>query len=252
LAHFLDPYTGTPLSSVEVLTDGETQIALWGGGPGPDYDPLEVTFVPSREGSIHPKDGHDVGNNTRIFWIKGKLAGDQLHALNDGNDYAQPVSIVKVEKFYRSIPPAQLQNHTKSECWAAALAAWVQVVPGRPRLSKQALIDKYSDLEDDGLSEITLTTDIVRDFSMGWWASKSANFNDLRISQLRSRLQQSGHLYFIYKSGVQSSHSLCVYGVGCPDGKEPKISSMDPWYGRAYHRTQYEFYRRPLFIAWPY
>jgi len=260
MAHFFDPYTGTTLSSIEVIAEGQAQIALWGGGPAPEYDDLDVTFDPARPGSITPPDGLNIGGHNRIFWINGPAAGGSLRALTaDGNDYAQRVSVRKVAGYYRTVPPAVLQDHAKSECWAAALWAWLQVTPGRPKMSKQELLDKYSDMEDDGLSEQTLTTQIVRDFGMGWWASrtKSVGYIDLLPSHLIGRLQRS-HLYFIYKSGVQSSHALCVYGVGsryqsgdiAKGNKEPTISSMDPWYGRAYHRPFKQFYGRPLFIAW--
>ena len=260
MAHFFHPYSGTPLSSIEVISDGQAQIALYGGGPPPDYDDLEVTFVPPRTGSVYPPQGLDVGNNTRLFWINGPSAGEKLHALADGNDYAQTLNVVKVTGHYRAVPAPILQNKAKSECWAAALSAWLQVTPGRPKLSKQQLIDKYADLEDDGLSEPALTGNVVRDFGMGWWAKKSAGYGDLLPSSLIGKLLGHGHLYLIYKSGFQSSHALCVYGVGsryqneevAKSNKEPTISSMDPWYGRPYHRPFHWFYQRPLFIGWPY
>ena len=262
MAHFFHPYTGTPLSSLEVIAEGQAKIALSGGGPAPDYYDLDVTFDPARPGSITPTDGLDVGGNNRIFWINGPAAGASLRALTaEGNDYAQRVSITKVAGYYRGVPLGVRQDHNKSECWAAALSAWLQVTPGRPKFSKKELVDKYADLEDDGLSEQALTTQIVQNFGMGWWASrtKSAGYVDLLPSHLIGRLKRS-HLYLIYKSGVQSSHALCVYGVGsryqaegiAKGNKEPAISSMDPWYGMAYHRPFSQFYGRPLFIAWAY
>ena len=262
MAHFFDPYTGSPLGAVDVVTDGQTRIALWGGGPPPDFNDLNITFVPSLSGAISQP--LDLGGNRRMFWINSR-AGTTLHALDQNdNDYAQPLTITRVGPYHRNAPPSVAQNRDLNECWAAALASWLMAsgkanLVSVPRGSslKRALVDKYSDLEDDGISEEALTGQVVKDFGMGWWGNRTAQYKDLRPSGLIGRLKHS-YLFFIYKSGFQSSHSLCVYGIGCASRtqgfsnphREPMIVAMDPWYGLPYARPCSEFYGKPLFIGW--
>ena len=213
MAHFFHPYTGTPLSSLEVIAEGQAKIALSGGGPAPDYYDLDVTFDPARPGSITPTDGLDVGGNNRIFWINGPAAGASLRALTaEGNDYAQRVSITKVAGYYRGVPLGVRQDHNKSECWAAALSAWLQVTPGRPKFSKKELVDKYADLEDDGLSEQALTTQIVQNFGMGWWASrtKSAGYVDLLPSSPNRETKAQPSISYLQVRGAKLPRPVCL------------------------------------------
>lgn len=263
MAHFFEPYTGVPVSSVEVMTDGQLRLVLWGGGPAPDYNDLDITFLPPLAGSVQPKDALDVGGHNRLFWLNGKAVGNKLHALNDGDDYAQTVDVQRVNPVYRGLPPPVPQNQGKSECWACALASWIlatgrlgmfpEYKPGI-RLATQ-LIDKYSDLEDDGISEWAIRDRVAVDFNMRFWQTRSATFDHLKPGHWTKILRERGYLYFVYKSGYQSSHALCVYGIGCRHANphhEPMISAMDPWFGgMPHHRPFNQFYGGPMIIAYP-
>ena len=126
-----------------------------------------------------------------------------------------------------SVPQTVQQNRDKNHCWAAALFSWM-LATGRkgnsstPIKTYKDLVNQYSDLEDGGISEKALKGAVSDDFNMG----KSLGTWDLSETGIENILRQKGYMLLVYKSGMQSSHTLVVYGVG-----NGKIKYMDPWYG---------------------
>jgi hypothetical protein len=150
--------------------------------------------------------------------------------------------------YSKPVPPIVAQDRNKSECWAAALASWLQVTPGRPKLNKQKLIDKYSDLEDDGVSEDTIAQTIVPDFNMQF-ARQRAGL--LAPEWLEFKLRNNGYVVLVYKSGQQSSHTINVYGIE-QDGAGWYVRCMDPWYGSQWTRRLSEFNNIPKLAMYPW
>lgn len=125
-------------------------------------------------------------------------------------------------------PTKVAQDQSLNHCWGAALYSWMLATGRKGSFSKPVtnyrdVIGKYSDLEDDGVSEQKLTGDVKKDFDM----SSSGGTWDLSAVGIENILRYAGYLLLVYKSGYQSSHTLVVYAVG--DGK---FKCMDPWYGQ--------------------
>jgi hypothetical protein len=119
------------------------------------------------------------------------------------------------------------------------------MAPGRPHKTLIELIDQYSDLDDDGISEQQFINTVIDDFNMRFRRTK--DLLDMAFYNERLKL---GHILLLYKSGVQSAHTLVVYGVGL-SGKTPMMSYMDPWYGSYKYSTLQWFDDRPKLAAWP-
>ena len=128
-----------------------------------------------------------------------------------------------------TVPLAVQQDKTKSHCWAAALYSWM-LATGRkaptdmPINGYKDLVGLYSDKDDDGISEKQLTIAVAVDFNMSF----ARTTGDFEESFIETKLRNNGYVLLIYKSGVQSSHTLVIYGVG-----NGKIKVMDPWYGQS-------------------
>jgi hypothetical protein len=143
-----------------------------------------------------------------------------------------------------SVPRAVQQDKNQMHCWAAALYSWMIATRRKgksatPIKDYKNLIDQYSDLDDGGISEKQLTTVVAVDFNMNF----SRGTGDLQESVIESRLRKNGYVLLIYKSSLQSSHTLVLYGVG-----NAKIKDMDPWYGllREYPLTDFNGKKPPL------
>jgi hypothetical protein len=151
----------------------------------------------------------------------------------------------RVKHMYRQVPPIVVQNREKSQCWAAALVSWLQATTGRPHKTLTELIDQYSDLDDDGISEQQFIDTVINDFNMRF--SRTTALLDSGFYNEKLNL---GHVLLLYKSGSDSAHTLVIYGVG-NSGSTPMISYMDPWYGSYKAYSLAWFANRPKLAAWP-
>ena len=154
--------------------------------------------------------------------------------------------------FALTAPQNVQQNKDKSHCWAAALYSWM-LATGRKGTSStpisgyKQLVDQYSVQEDGGISQETLAGEVATDMRMG---KSGPGLWDLSENGIEDILRKAGYMLLVYKSGVQSAHTLVVYGVG-----NYKIKCMDPWYGgpREWSFAEFNGFKPPMpkMMMWP-
>ncbi|OAI40119.1 hypothetical protein AYO40_05135 [Planctomycetaceae bacterium SCGC AG-212-D15] len=149
----------------------------------------------------------------------------------------------------RALPPGKLQDRSKSQCWAAALWSWLQVTPGRTKMSVEQLVKSYSNMDDGGVSEQQLKDVVFPEFGMSSFGDSGVEktINSIWVDKKLAL----GHVLLIYKSGYISSHTHVVYGVKEPGDATAKFCVMDPWWGyyKEYARSEYD--NKPVLFAWP-
>ena len=261
MAHFFNPENGVPITEIEVPSDGSSAVALYGGGPGPDYEYLTAQLSPGGAvGLLGAPFGDDLGNHNRQFSLKGSQIanGAVLHAYVTlpggklGAEYARSLTVHVFPKVMLSRPLVSKQDTTKSECWAAAFASWCKIAKGsRAHPSKDELTKKYGNSTDNGITETQLANILSVDLDYKFDRKASLGSNNLLLTKLSAKLKGNGHVVMVYKSGYQSSHALVVYGVGAQNGRRGVLFCMDPWYGTYNEYPASDFYDKPVFILYP-
>lgn len=118
MAHFFDPISEEPVTTLKIPTTGTFKIGLFGGGPegvlplgqAVNDTRLDVTslFVEGWSDPLTPRSifatdsaviaDHDIGSNRRILTVRaGRLRSDRLYALYYGSQYAQPVNLIRID-----------------------------------------------------------------------------------------------------------------------------------------------------------
>jgi hypothetical protein len=148
-------------------------------------------------------------------------------------------------------PRIVAQDHSKFHCWACALFSWMTATKRKgnsatPIKDIQDLVNQYSDLANGGISEKGLRDYVAPDFKM----KCSAATNDIVEWALEATLKDNGYVLFIYKSSVQVSHTLHVYGCG-----NGKMKVMDPWEAKLGDKSLSDFNGQspplPKMMMWP-
>lgn len=150
---------------------------------------------------------------------------------------------------YRKLPPA-VRQHDSYMCWAAATESWLKAVVGGSPPTQDDLAGMYSSGPNGRLEP----TDFPKVASGEGMAYKVILAKNLDTSFIADKLRKKGHVLLIYNlpSG-KVSHANVVYGVGYPEGKDLKISVMDPETATYVNRPSSFYANAPggLIIAWP-
>ena len=136
-----------------------------------------------------------------------------------------------VEAVYLKLPKYERQFQTWT-CWAAGCHSRFDLKQFGRKPTQQELIDEYATHPNGGLDPVSRGGTAHRDFD-----TLANDFGldfvvvpgqSLTYDGIETRLRQFGHLLLIYNLSPGVSHANVVYGVGYPDGKNRRISVMDP------------------------
>lgn len=148
------------------------------------------------------------------------------------------------ESHYKTLPKLVVQE-TNTSCWAAVLESWLGILPGRSWRPKQSeLMDMYPDLTfaDGSIKPKEFVDQIAPQTGMSAiWVSAS----DFTFEFLAGKLKDDGHLIIGYKESSRSrqgGHVVVCYGVGRPDGKNQRVSVMDPSKGIGFRNRELSFF----------
>jgi hypothetical protein len=102
MANFFDAVTGEDIAKIEVKKGSKFKIGLYGGGPPPQYERLNVTTAEGTGNKLADKDPavtflKEVGSWRFLYEIdSNKMQGSSIRACINGGDYSKPAAVIYV------------------------------------------------------------------------------------------------------------------------------------------------------------
>lgn len=138
--------------------------------------------------------------------------------------------------------PRNIVQSSPRDCWAAAMEAWLEIVPGKTAWSQDELFlmaaekglvwDKDT-LEMNGLVKKGIPV-IAKEVGMKLAIFPKYKKKQVTLKYLYTKLSTKGHVYLVYhppSAPDDLAHAVVCYGISTDDGW---IAVMDPWYGQGY------------------
>jgi hypothetical protein len=150
---------------------------------------------------------------------------------------------------YSALPKLVTQLEPES-CWAAAMEAWLDIVPGRAKLTQDELIATYaSNVRTGALDTACRRPTPDRTCFPRMAADVGLEHSDVRVSRVTKNFLieklQKGPVLAMYNVTPTFSHAVVIYGVGRPTGQDVMVSYMDPTDG-SYRNRELNAFRRML------
>jgi len=104
MANFFDGITGEAITALEVKKGSKFKLGLYGGGPAPKYERLNVTTatVPGPNPKLNEKDPavtfvKEIAKGSSMFLYEinsARMQGPVVRACYNGDDYSEAVDVV--------------------------------------------------------------------------------------------------------------------------------------------------------------
>ena len=127
--------------------------------------------------------------------------------------------------------PPRWVKQTGVKCWAASLEAWLDATPGRPKLTQDYLVRRFSDHPDGSLNPMKFGP-ISETAGMGWniMTLQSPRPGNPQVTPdlIQSLLNERGLLYVAYQVSSTWWHAIVVYGINSQASGWTMLNVMDP------------------------